>query len=707
MFRAFALSCALLLCGLPQLTAAETLTVSFKTTSAGGSYSPHNIVAVWIQNSSGGFVKTIGDWSQTRRSNLVQWRSKAGTSDTDAIMGATRTNHTSTLTVSWDMLPRGGGSSVADGVYAVCFETVDSNGAATNHRTSFTFSKNGVASSGTIPSQGGYTNIVWTYAGRPVVTPVITSATTSTATVGAAFSYAITASNTPTSFGATGLPSGFSVNTTTGVISGTPAAAGTAHLTVSASNAGGTGSQAVTLTSVLPPAPVITSATSATATTGVAFTYTITASNTPTALAATGLPAGLTLNTATGAITGTVATATTASVALSATNPGGTGTATLTLAVHPPAPVITSASSASATVGTAFSYTITASNSPTAFTATGLPGGLSLAASTGIISGTPTTAGTFTVTLGASNTGGSGSAQLTLGIGSAAGSPAILSALTASAIVGQAFTYQIVADHAPTSYTASGLPAGLSLVAATGVISGTPSASGVSSVVIGARNAAGTGSATLMLTVRVPAPVITSPTTASAVVGTSFRYTIVASNSPTAFTASGLPAGLTLNAATGVISGTPSAAGNATVTLGASNGTGTGSASLALTVAVAPPVITSAGSTTGTVGEPFTFTLTATQSPTAFTAAGLPDGLALDPATGVISGTPTISGSSTVAVGASNAGGTGTANLTVVIADVPTPAQVPSACGLGSIYGLLLGVVWLVLQPRRSRPSPQ
>src|SRR5205807_10323893 len=71
--------------------------------------------------------------------------------------------------------------------------------------------------------------------------PVITSAGTATGTVGQAFSYQITATNSPTSFGATGLPAGPSVNAGTGLMSGTPTAARTSSVTLSAANAGGTG----------------------------------------------------------------------------------------------------------------------------------------------------------------------------------------------------------------------------------------------------------------------------------------------------------------------------------------------------------------------------------------------------------------------------------------------------------------------------------
>src|SRR5262249_13357430 len=78
--------------------------------------------------------------------------------------------------------------------------------------------------------------------------PAITSALTASGTVGQAFSYQIAATNSPTSFGATGLPTGLGVNTTNGVISGTSSAAGTTNVTISATNAAGTGSATLALT---------------------------------------------------------------------------------------------------------------------------------------------------------------------------------------------------------------------------------------------------------------------------------------------------------------------------------------------------------------------------------------------------------------------------------------------------------------------------
>jgi subtilisin-like proprotein convertase family protein len=67
------------------------------------------------------------------------------------------------------------------------------------------------------------------------------------------------------------------------------------------------------------------------------------------------------------------------------------------------APVINSSLSAGATQNSAFNYQILALNSPTGFSATGLPAGLSINPQTGLLSGTPTVAGTFNITLGATN----------------------------------------------------------------------------------------------------------------------------------------------------------------------------------------------------------------------------------------------------------------------------------------------------------------
>ena len=187
-------------------------------------------------------------------------------------------------------------------------------------------------------------------------------------------------------------------------------------------------------------------------------------------------------------------------------------TVTVTSVTATAAPVITSATAATAFVGTAFSYQIAATNSPAGYTASNLPAGLSVDASTGLISGTATTVGTDTVTLSATNTGGTGMATLTLTVSaaSAPGTPTITSAATATGTVGTAFSYQIAASNTPTTFSAAGLPAGLTINAASGSISGTPTMAGTYEIILGAANAAGTGSTvTLALTVSPALPTVT------------------------------------------------------------------------------------------------------------------------------------------------------------------------------------------------------
>ena len=87
-------------------------------------------------------------------------------------------------------------------------------------------------------------------------------------------------------------------------------------------------------------------------------------------------------------------------------------------------------------------------------------------------------------------------------------------------------------------------------------------------------------------------PVITSPGGAEATQDQPFSYQIVGSNSPTSYGATGLPAGLSIDAAGGTITGTPTQAGVFPITLSASNVYGTGTSTLALTVALPPLVVT-------------------------------------------------------------------------------------------------------------------
>ncbi|MFN8638765.1 MAG: Ig domain-containing protein [Dehalococcoidia bacterium] len=240
--------------------------------------------------------------------------------------------------------------------------------------------------------------------------------------------------------------------------------------------------------------------------------------------------------------------------------------------------------------------------------------------------------------------------------------------------VGSFYSYAYAAsgNPAPTFALAAGtLPSGLTLNSASGVLSGTPSASGSWAFQLRATNAAGSvvsATATVSVGAALAAPVFTSqtpPTTAT--VGGAYAYTFAASGNPAPAFALGsgtLPPGLSISAA-GVLSGTPSAAGTYTFQAKASNTLGTVySSSVTITVAsastacAAPPVWTAYAPPAGKVGQPYAYQFAATGDPTYHLMGGsFPPVLGLDLATGYLSGTPLWAGSWTAHLYAQNACG--------------------------------------------------
>jgi len=324
-------------------------------------------------------------------------------------------------------------------------------------------------------------------------------------------------------------------------------------------------------------------------------------------------------------------------------------------------PAITSSTTATATVGVPFAFVPVASNDPTSFSVTGLPNAMTFDASTGLIYGTPSATGTKSATILATNARGTGTAKLTITVGSnpsAIVPPAITSATSLKATTGSAFSYTITASNLPTSYSAAGLPVGLSINTSTGVISGAPSDANLYIVKLGATNSGGTGYKTLTIVTQaatLPAPEITSANYANPSMNMLFYHSIEATNSPTSYSATGLPPGLSLNTTTGIITGIPTTTGVYPATLGATNAAGTGTQTFTVTVGAAypdNPAITSASTATGTVGAAIIYTITATNSPTYFSAGPMPIGLSLDEHTGVISGTPTTAGVYLLTLGA-------------------------------------------------------
>ena len=334
-------------------------------------------------------------------------------------------------------------------------------------------------------------------------------------------------------------------------------------------------------------------------------------------------------------------------------------------------------------VGAPYNATVTATGGtpPYTFTATNLPAGLSISAA-GVITGTPTAAGsstpTITVTDTTPGTHLTATATPTIVI-----SPALaINPITLpTGVVGSAYSATVTATggNAPYTFTATGLPAGLSITSG-GQITGTPTAAGPATIVVTATDSTSptklTATASLPITIS-GAVAITTTSLPNGTVGSGYNFTVAATGgtAPYTFTASGLPAGLSISPA-GVISGTPTANGTASVTLTVTDSTNpthaTSSVTLPLTISNQLAVSTTS-LPSGVVGAAYNFTVTATGgvAPYTFTAAGLPAGLSIS-AGGVISGTPTAPGTVTAAITVTDSTNpthmTATANLSIAIA---------------------------------------
>ena len=168
---------------------------------------------------------------------------------------------------------------------------------------------------------------------------------------------------------------------------------------------------------------------------------------------------------------------------------------------------------------------------------------------------------------------------------------------------------------------------------------------------------------------------------ANATVGTGYAASPVSASGGTApytFSATGLPAGLSINAATGSVTGTPTTAGSYTPTFTVTdNAGGTASQAGAITVdpAPIPPVVVQNQSASGTVGTAFSKQLVASGGTGTYSwdsTAAMPPGLALS-SSGLISGTPTTAGTYTFQVQASSGGNTGSGSVTITIAPASAP----------------------------------
>ncbi len=529
----------------------------------------------------------------------------------------------------------------------------------------------------------------------PPPTILVNPFTVPGATVGAGYSQTLSGSGgtAPYTFAITAgsLPAGLSLNTSTGALAGTPTAAGTFNFTVTATDANTfTGSRAYSLVVALP-VIVIAPTTLPDGTVAAAYSQSVSASGGIApytyAITAGALPTGLTLG-GTGGITGTPTAGGTFNFTVTATsNSTGTGaphtgSRAYALVIAPPTITLPASTLANGTQGVAYSAMLNPASGGTgaysyAVTAGALPPGIVLNASSGALSGTPTSAGTFnfavTATDSSTGTGPYSSAPrgYTLQI---INTPPVANPLSASV------AYNSSANPI-TLNISGGVPS--SVAVGTAPLHGSANASGTSityqptagyagpdSFTYTATNTAGTSApATVSVTVGNPAITVTASGPMSAQVGASYSQTFTW-NGGTApysgFTVTGLPAGLSVGGTTATsvtVSGTVSAAGSFSLVATAtdsSTGTGPFTTGQGFTLTVGAPTLSmtpAPGNLPMNYGTATTINFASSGGTApysyALAAGSLPAGVSFNSA-GVLSGTPTAPGNYNIAVRAAD-----------------------------------------------------
>ncbi|MEX2228731.1 MAG: Ig domain-containing protein [Dehalococcoidia bacterium] len=346
----------------------------------------------------------------------------------------------------------------------------------------------------------------------------VTTASLSIGEVNAAYENTLTATGgtPPYSWSLTGgvLPTGLTLNSTTGAIAGTPTVAGDHDaFTVTVADAAGE-TAAYEFSMFIASAVGIDTTALPNGELNVAYSHVITVSGGAVpyvwSVSVGSLPAGLSLGASTGVISGTPTATGTASFTVSVEDgAGGEATQALTIVVAAPVAVVTT-EVANATLGAAYAQTLAGAGGVTAYSwslqSGALPTGLTLNTTTGAITGTPTAAGSFTFTVLVTDmAGGTASQELSMTV-AVAPALGITTIELPKAKVGAAYSYTLTATGgvAPRTWSlVSGtLPSGLSLGATTGTIAGTPTQKVTATFAVKVTDATGaTAASTLVLSV--------------------------------------------------------------------------------------------------------------------------------------------------------------------------------------------------------------